>query len=218
MKTILIPSRVRKAVGKILTVANLVFAGLMFAVSPARGEAVLNQIGGASDFTGAPISASANFSITWTAAYAGQFESVKFRIYNTSLVSPITALSLKFSLADDAGTSVTGTNTYNNGAVNNISDYLFDLSGAGLGFSSGQSGQLYFRLNAAQSSGGTVNWSTTNRGVEAYAGWTGGLTPGVGNGQFELSAVAIPEPMTSGYLAGATVLVCAWASRRNRRR
>ena len=189
----------------------------LFAAGTARGDVVLDQIGGANDFTGFHISNSTNFSITWTAGFSGEFENVKLRIYNTSTNSPITTLALNFSLVDNTGVSVTGTNTYNNGAVNNISDYQFDLSALHLSFASGESGAIFFHLDTTNSSGGVVNWSTTNRGVDYFFDWTGGLTPGADSGQFQLSAVAIPEPMTYGYMAGGAALVCAFIARRRRR-
>jgi len=203
-----------KAAEKVMTIRNGLLAVAMFAVGAVRGEVVLNQLGGGDDFTGSPISDSANFSITWTAGFSGEFDSVSLRIYNTSTVSPITTLALDFSLADDAGVSVTGTNTYGGGVVSDISDYTFDLSALHFSFVSGESRMLFFHLDTATSAGGAVNWSTTDRGVDEFSGWTGGTTPGVDNGQFQLSAVAIPEPMTCGYLAGGAALVCAFKSRR----
>ncbi len=210
------PPCVWKAAEKVMTMRNVLLAVAMFSVGTVRGEVVLNQLGGGDDFTGSPISDSANSSITWTAGFSGELDSVVLRIYNTSAVSPITTLAFGFSLADDAGISVTGTNTYGGGAVSDISDYAFDLSALNFSFVSGESGALFFHLDTATSAGGAVNWSTTDRGVDEFSGWTGGITPGVDNGQFQLSAVAIPEPMTCGYLAGGAALVCAFISRRRR--
>jgi len=170
----------------------------------ARGGVVLTQIGGASDFSGTTISSSSNLSISWTSGFAGSFDSVKLRIYNQSSTTPIQALALKFALSDTSGTSVTGTKTYD-GVNNRLSDFSFNLAPLNLSFTSGQSGSLYFRLDT--STGGTANWSTTNRGPDQYFGWTLNST-NPSSGQFELNATAVPEPTTmllTGSILGAGI-------------
>lgn len=207
----LIIDRARNA-GKYVSEIRLLLLVFIMLLSSARADQVLNQIGGGSDFQGSLISSSTNFSITWDAGFTGSFDAVSLRIYNVSTTSTISTLALKFSLADNSGVSVTGVNTFGGGATNHISDYLFDLTPLNLSFTLNETGSLYFQYNASLSSGGTVNWSTTDRGVQTYFGWSGGSTPGVGgNGQFYLSATAVPEPSTEILLGlGALVAVVVW--------
>jgi hypothetical protein len=206
--------------GKCVSGIRLWLLAFILLLCPAKADQVLNQIGGASDFQGSLISSSTNFSITWGAGFTGSFDAVSLRIYNVSTTSAISSLALKFSLADNTGISVTGSNTYGGGATNHISDYLFDLTPLNLSFNLNDTGALYFQYNALLSSGGTVNWSTTDRGVESSFGWTGGSTPGVGgNGQFYLSATPVPEPSTFILLSlAALMMVPLWHRKNSLRR
>jgi hypothetical protein len=206
--------------GKCVSGIRLLLLAFILLLCSARADQVLNQIGGGSDFQGSLISGSTNFSITWGAGFTGSFDAVSLRIYNVSTTSAISTLALKFSPADDTGISVTGSNTYGGGATNHISDYLFDLTPLNLVFNLNNTGALYFQYNASLSSGGTVNWSTTDRGVQSYFGWTGGSTPGVGgNGQYYLSATPVPEPSISILLGlGALMMVVLWHRKKSLRR